>query len=112
VTEVQVPPAVYVRLDLSPATLTGPALPGGRLDRRRAIITDAYVLVFADAAGGPVLEYELTLDKVTGKPATGYDVLTEEGLSFHVSRSTGCLCGSRLRGLRPYPSTPYTGVTS
>lgn len=107
---IQVPEAHYIRLDLFPAFLQGDSLPdtlpGGVLDGKRIIITDTYVLVFSDSPIGPVLQHTWTLIDMSGRHTTGWEVQTEEH-NFRVNRSTGCGCGSRLRGLFPYTGLPY-----
>jgi hypothetical protein len=109
VTEFNLPPAAYIRLDLSPATLTSPLYDGGKLEKQRIIVTDAYVYVFSDAPGGPVLSYTYELQDFSGRSTIGYTLTVDDGDTIHVQRSTGCLCGSMLRGLRPFPGVPHIG---
>lgn len=108
------PQASYVRLDLFPAILSGENLPGasagGILDSRRIIVTDTKVLVLSDSSTGPELSHEWNLVDISGRATVGWTVETEE-FTFNVRRSTGCGCGSRLRGIRPYPGVAYQPVT-
>lgn len=109
-TEFDLPTAAYIRLDLAPAILRGASLPNGVLDKRRVIITDAFVYVFSDAAGGPVLSFTWELVDITGRPSTGYDVTIDDGEVIHIRRSGTCLCGSKLRGIRPFPGVPHQAM--
>lgn len=110
----EIPPASFIRLDLFPALLSGENLPntqlGGVLDSRRLIVTDTKVLVLSDSQSGPELTHEWNLVDITGRATIGWTVETEE-LTFVVRRSTGCGCGSRLRGLHLYPGVAYQPVT-
>lgn len=110
---IEVPPAQFIRLDLFPAFLQGDnlpdALPGGVLDEKRVIITDTYVLVFSDGPQGPQLLHTWPLLDFSGRNTTGWEVTTEQ-YTFRVNRSTGCGCGSRLRGFFPYQGVPYQPV--
>ena len=107
---IEAPPAQFIRLDLFPAFLQGDTLPdtlpGGVIDGKRVIITDTYVLVFSDGPTGPYLQHTWALNDISGRHTTGWEVTTEEH-TFRVNRSTGCGCGSRLRGFFPYPGLPY-----
>lgn len=112
-TTFEVPPAQFIRLDLFPALLIGDNLPnaqpGNVLDARRIIITDTHVLLFADSNVGPVLAHEWPLIDIEGRNTIGWTTTVEhEGqpLTFLVKRSSGCGCGSRLRGIFPYPGVP------
>lgn len=103
------PPAAYIRLDLSPARVSGAMFDNGVLEKRRVIITDSHAYIFVDAAGGPIISNQWVLEDFSGRATTGYTVTVEGGDSFEVRRSTGCLCGSRLRSIRPFPEAPYVG---
>lgn len=115
---IEAPPAQYVRLDLFPAVIStkDPANPlpntqlGGVLDSKRVIVTDTKVLIFADSPTGPILLHDWNLVDITGKSTVGWTIETEDRLIL-VRRSGGCGCGSRLRGLRPYPGLPYQPVS-
>lgn len=109
-TDLVLPPAAYLRLDLSPAKVTGPSLPNGVLEKRRVIVTDAHVVVYVDAPGGPRLSNVWELVEFSGRATTGYKLVVDDGDELTVTRSSGCLCGSQLRGVRAYPGVPFNAM--
>jgi len=106
-----VPAAQFIRLDLFPALLHGTGIPGadanGVLDGKRVIVTDSYILMFSDTQTGPQLVWSDALVDIEGRNTIGWTITTESGANFLVRRSTGCGCGSKLRGIFPYPGVPY-----
>jgi hypothetical protein len=109
-----VPPAQFIRLDLFPALLIGDNLPnarpGGVLDAKRVIVTDTHVLVFSDSPTGPELTHTWALVDIQGRNTIGWTIETDEGINFKVRRSTGCGCGTRLRGFSPYRGVPFQPI--
>lgn len=109
-TELQLPPAVYLRLDLSPAKITGASIANGVLEKRRVIVTDAYVVVYVDTPEGPKISNVWELVSFEGRATTGWTATVDDGDVINISRSTGCLCGSKLRGVRAYPGVPFNAM--
>lgn len=101
------PAANFIRLDMFPAIVRGLPFPNGVIDRQRLIVTDAHIYLFGDTANGPAVTYSWVLEDISGRNTTGYKMITEDGEVIEARRSNGCGCGSRLRGIRPFPDTPY-----
>lgn len=94
-------PAVYIRLDLFPASIPGIAAVV------RAVVTDAHYYFFVDSSSGPQVHTFGVLKHFEGDNKVGYTVIDDTtGESIVFRRSTGCGCGSRLRGFRPFPGVP------
>lgn len=96
--------ARHIKLDLFPATVTtsdGTVL-GEDL---KAIVTDSTFYIFEDTLEGPTYTKEEVLVSFEGTNKTGYTVVTEQD-TYHVARSLGCACGSRLRGVHPFSGVP------
>lgn len=102
----------FIRLDLFPAQITPDPTASGR--PARVIVTDSYLTVFEEpttpqspqTTTPPSPSYALPLLDFYGSPLHGYTAVTDDG-TFHISRAKGCGCGSRLRGIRPFPLAPY-----
>lgn len=101
----------YIRLDLVPATVIvtdGDGEEIDRTDKARAIVTDSEVLIYQDGdQGRPAVWREWQLDDFSGDNKIGYTAETSDGETLHISRNSWCVCGSRLRGFRPFPGVPY-----
>lgn len=98
----------YIRLDLFPAKVEGIE------QTARVIVTDAHFYFFVDAPGGgtPVAEVSGALYDIEGRNTIGY-ILVEDGdpdVTWNFRRATGCGCGSRLRGFRPFPGVPINSA--
>jgi hypothetical protein len=106
-TEFNLPQAAFIRLDLFPASLTGPSLNGGIIERTRVIVTDSFVYAFVDGNAGPELRQSFELEEFTGSPLVGWTATVDDGDVIEIRRSSGCACGSRLRGIAPFPGVPY-----
>jgi hypothetical protein len=99
---------VVARIDLAPAVLDitpadFPASPVEHMDGVRVIVSTDTVYVFKEGNPEPSLYTEGRLDEYSGRNTTGYTATTADGRSFFFKRSSGCLCGSRIRSFRPFP---------
>lgn len=96
------PKAEYLRLDFFPALVKGDLVPGGLIDRVRAVVTDAHIHVLSlDMAANPELIVSVELDSIEGTPTDGYTVTTTDGDELFIRRSAGCGCGAtRLKGVQ------------
>lgn len=108
----QLPKASYIRLALFPAHVTPPS-PTAAPDfapkaNTKAFVTDSYLVVVQDSPTGPQIVLQEELVDFQGNPKTGYSAETPSG-TYHIIRSKGCGCGSRLRGFHPFRSVPYRG---
>lgn len=93
----------YVRLDVFPASVV---VGDTTYAPSRAIVTDDTLYVFMDASSGPEEVYSVRMDDFSGRRTTGYKVTTDDGDEVYVNRASGCGCGSRLRGFRPFAGVP------
>lgn len=96
----------FIRLDMFPAIVLIEGEPV--LSNVRAIVTDTELVVFQDSYGGPAEVYRGALADFTGSAKTGYSAEIDDGPTATITRSSGCGCGSLLRGFRPYPSVPFS----
>lgn len=95
--------AEFIRLDLFPATVTvGEQV----LTPARAVVTDDAVHVYMDSRNGPEDRYTARLADFDGARNIGYIAETDDGEKVHIQRASGCGCGSRLRGFKPFPGVP------
>lgn len=99
---------VQCRLDLYPASLTLTREEDGLTEAYqdvRVIITADRIYGFRDGTGGegPVEFMNERLASIDGRNSTGYTVTLADDRVAFMRRSTGCGCGSRLRGFRPFP---------
>lgn len=105
-------PALYLQLDLFPATVTSESLtepfPNGD---KRVIITDSHLYVFTDGVENVNILVQKPITSVSGSTLSGYEVETEDGMRYHIIRVASCGCGSRLRGFHPFPGVPYAPIT-
>lgn len=93
---------VLARIDIYPAGLV---LDGVMHDNVRVIVTADTIYAWRDGTGGegPVEFLNERISDFNGRNTTGWEVtLADERVAFF-RRSTGCGCGSRLRGFRPFP---------
>lgn len=111
-TDSEFPKASYLRLALFPASVTPPSItPDSEFQPKsntKAFVTDSYLIVVQDSPTGPTTVIQEELIDFQGSPKTGYTAQTPSG-SYHIIRSKGCGCGSRLRGFHPFRSVPYRG---
>lgn len=119
-------PAQFIRIDLFPANavLTLKAQPQGEdsegedapepvtqnFTTVRVILTDTEAYIYADTKEGPRAVLRADLTAFEGTNRDGYTA-TLDGGSIQFKRSNGCGCGSRLRGIRPFPSTPHAPLS-
>ena len=100
--------ASFVRLDLFPASAT---LDTGEIyTPARVIVTDDAVHVYMDASGGPAEVYTARLDDFSGRRTTGYTAVSDGGVVVTIARASGCGCGSRLKGFRPFAGVPQVST--
>lgn len=93
----------FIRLDLFPATVR---VGEKTYEPSRAIVADESVHVYMDSAQGPTEVYTARMDDFSGSRTVGYAVTTADDDTVSISRASGCGCGSRLRGYRPFPGVP------
>jgi len=108
----ELPSAAFIRLDLFPATISGPSVDGGVINDARVVATDSYLIGVIETREGFVVAYLEELDSFSGRPTTGYTATSPSGDEVLVKRSGGCGCGSKLRGLRLYPGVPYSRIVT
>lgn len=104
---IDVEPATYINLDLFPAAIqavTADFEP--KHEEYRVIVTDNYLYIIDDTLEGPAAIFKSPLVDFAGDTKTGYTVDTEDG-SFAVQRALNCGCGSRIRGIHPFPGVPH-----
>lgn len=95
------PRPAYIQLDLFPATISG-----NMNEELRVIVTDSVFYVFDETLTGPEAVIQEPLVSFGGTNQTGYTVVTETN-TYAVARATNCGCGSRLRGIHPFPGVPH-----
>lgn len=101
--------AVVARLDLYPARLTvvyaeDPSKNVSYLNARVIVTADRlYGFIDAPDGSGPMKAVDLKFDEFDGDNTHGWLVELSDGGVAEFSRSSGCGCGSRLRGFRPFP---------
>lgn len=111
--ENDVHPAEFIRIDLVPAnaqfTSTNPDVPDQFIPNARIIVTNDYAYVFVD---GPNTVRSLVgyLTGFTGSNKEGYTAHFPDG-SLYFRRSASCACGSRLRGVRPFPYVQFAPLS-
>ena len=99
---------VAARLNLFPARVETTDLDGNPVtyDPSRCVVTSDSVYVWMDSksrAAEPSLVFADRYEEVQGRNTTGWTLTLADGSFAHVRRSSGCGCGSRLRGFRPFP---------
>lgn len=92
----------FIRLDLFPATVVIGELGEQRYHPARVVITDDAVYVFMDGPNFREPVYEGRLEDYYVEGSVRYAV-TDSGDTLRITKASGCGCGSRLRGLRPFP---------
>lgn len=112
----EVPPAEFIRIDLVPANaqfspLEGQTTPEARfLPNVRIIITNDHATVYAEGSPEPQRVLVGALTGFTGSNKEGYTAHLPDG-TLYFRRSESCACGSRLRGIRPYPYVPHAPIS-
>ena len=93
---------VVARIDIYPANLT---LSGVVHQNVRVIVTADTIYAWRDGTGGegPVGFLDERISDFDGRNTTGWEATLHDGRVAFFQRSTGCGCGSRLRGFRPFP---------
>lgn len=109
----EVPDAQFIRIDLYPANAELRDENGNQTQffpNVRLVLTDSYASIFADGPGDPVRVLLASLTGFQGSNREGYTAYVPGG-TIYFKRSTGCGCGSRLRGVRPYPYAPQVPLS-
>lgn len=99
------PPASFLQVDLFPAKVSGPSIPGGSLDRVRILVTDAHVHILQLGRSGDI---ELLLSEELGSFARapevgvrGVRIITAGGDVIEAQKSLNCGCGmTRLKSAK------------
>ena len=73
----------------------------------RGIVTDDEVLIYIDDANGPSVFFTDRLEDFSGTAKTGWVAKTTDEYTVTMERSSGCGCGSRLKGFNPFPGLPF-----
>lgn len=101
-------PADHIKLDLFPARVTSMGEEPTLLHKDcRIIITDAHFYVFKESETGFVVAESGPITDFEGSNAVGWTITTPENREFIIFRDANCGCGSRLRGIHPFPGVPY-----
>lgn len=90
----------FIQLDLFPASVNDMG------EELRVIVTDSVFYVFDETLTGPEAVIQEPLVSFEGTNITGYTVVTETN-TYAVARALNCGCGSRLRGIHPFPGVPH-----
>lgn len=98
-------PASFIWMDLFPADVT--LAPDDFRQEVRVIVTDNHFYVLSDGGRGPAIAFKEALEEFDGNNKEGYTVSTKEGNTYTFSRSLGCGCGSRVRGIQPFAGVPW-----
>lgn len=101
---IDVEPAEFIWMDLFPADVIKPD--GETMGEVRVIVTDNRLYVIDDMVEGPQAVISEPQTDFGGDHKQGYSVATETGV-YTFSRSPKCGCGSRVRGVHPFPGVPY-----
>ena len=75
----------------------------------RVIVTDSTLYAIRAGLDAPeaFIQADILPESFQGSPKGGYDIETTSGEHFYITRSSGCGCGSFLRGVNPFPFAPY-----
>ena len=97
------PPAKHFKVDLFPATVSGPSLPPGIPLETRLLVTDSHVLVFhLSNIGDVVLLYSAPLHEVvraTDVGVRGVRITTQDGDVIEAKKCLEC-CGCGIKQLK------------
>lgn len=105
---IDVQPANAVWLDLFPAKITTvEGLFEPSHEEYRVIVTDTYFYIIDDTIDGPKAILTEPTVNYEGSNKIGYTVTTPDQI-FLISRAPNCGCGSRIRGIFPFPGVPQT----
>jgi len=100
---------VVARLDLYPANLI---LDGVMYSDVRVVVTADTIYAWRDGYGGeaPVEFLNERISDFDGRNTIGWTITLHDDRAVFLQRSSGCGCGSRLRGYRPFPGGISMGV--
>lgn len=104
-----------IKLELFPSKVDGAPIPSNYKEVL-TVVTDQKIYIATDDPTGKrsyaiVYESPIYDIKVKEKRKSWSVILDDENQTeFIVSRSTGCGCGSRLRGARIFPGVPHKRV--
>lgn len=101
-------PAAHIKLDLFPASVYINGAEGVLLgEEYRVIVTDNYFYVLHEVGDGAAILLKEPLVNFEGSNKTGYNITVGPLMYYYVKRAGNCGCGSRLRGLIPFPGVPF-----
>lgn len=115
-------PAIYVDLFPADVEITPPTptpTTTTRLTKVRVISTrpaphdpSPRLYIFHDTQSGPDVHTVALPTDIQGSPTTGYQITLADpftpGTTLTVTPTSGCGCGSRLRGFVPFSTMRYT----
>jgi hypothetical protein len=105
---IDVEPADFIWIDLFPAAVSiGNSEQPPISEELRVIVTNNYFYVIDDTIDGPAAIIKEPLADFDGSNKTGYTVITSSGQEYYFIRATNCGCGSRIRGIFPFPGVPF-----
>lgn len=73
----------------------------------RVFVTDDEIISYVDGNSGPEVFFQDRLEDFSGDAVNGWTAQTSDGYTVNITRSTGCGCGSRLKGFNPFPGVPF-----
>lgn len=95
----------FIRLDMFPSTVTCPD--GTKLRTVRTVVTDTELYVFQDASPQPISVVVEPLYDHSALSRTAHKVTSDETRGeYLIERQSGCGCGNKLKGFRPFPGVP------
>lgn len=100
----------FIRFNLFPLQTTISDADGNPVkshNATRTIVTDDEVFVYQDDTNGPSLFFHDRLEDFSGSATEGWTAETTDGYTVSIIRSSGCGCGSRLKGYNPFPGVPF-----
>ncbi len=105
---IDVEPAEFIWIDLFPAAVRSGSLENAPISEElRVIVANNYFYVIDDTIDGPAAIIKEPLDEFDGSNKTGYTVTTTLGNTYYFIRALNCGCGSRIRGIFPFPGVPF-----
>ena len=105
---IDVEPASFIWIDLFPAMVSVGGENEKPMDDQelKVIVTDNYFYVIGDTLEGPAAIIKEPLESFDGSNKVGYTVTTSLNNTYYFRRADNCGCGTRLRGIFPFPGVP------
>lgn len=99
-------PAKHIKLDIFPAEVSHESEQHG--DGFRVIVTDTHLYALEETGSGVKVRFKVPAPEgsFAGSNKDGYTVEDPDG-TWSFSRAGHCGCGSRLRGVHPFPGVPH-----